>query len=153
MACRYQVVALISGGKDSCFNMMQCMAQGHDVVALANLHPPLVSDDAAAADELDSHMFQTVGWQMARAISRASGLPLVTQPLLGTNQSKALHYEVQQADEVEDLFQLLARVKMHFAHVNAVSCGAILSHYQRNRVEHVYVCQRPSPWWWWWWWC
>jgi diphthine-ammonia ligase len=34
-----KVVALISGGKDSCFNMMQCVAAGHEIVALANLHP------------------------------------------------------------------------------------------------------------------
>jgi len=34
-----RVVALISGGKDSCFNMMQCVAAGHEIVALANLQP------------------------------------------------------------------------------------------------------------------
>jgi len=34
-----RVVALISGGKDSCFNMMQCIAAGHDIVAVANLYP------------------------------------------------------------------------------------------------------------------
>jgi len=32
-------VLLQSGGKDSCFNMMQCVAEGHDIVALANLKP------------------------------------------------------------------------------------------------------------------
>jgi diphthine-ammonia ligase len=34
-----RVVALVSGGKDSCFNMMQCVAAGHEIVALANLQP------------------------------------------------------------------------------------------------------------------
>ena len=29
----------ISGGKDSCYNMMQCVQHGHDIVALANLRP------------------------------------------------------------------------------------------------------------------
>lgn len=28
-----------SGGKDSCYNMMQCVAAGHTIVALANLRP------------------------------------------------------------------------------------------------------------------
>lgn len=28
-----------SGGKDSCYNMMQCIAAGHRIVALANLRP------------------------------------------------------------------------------------------------------------------
>lgn len=34
-----KVVGLISGGKDSCYNLMQCVAAGHTVVALANLAP------------------------------------------------------------------------------------------------------------------
>lgn len=34
-----RVVALVSGGKDSCYNMMQCKAEGHEIIALANLHP------------------------------------------------------------------------------------------------------------------
>lgn len=33
------MVALVSGGKDSCYNMMQCVAAGHEIVALANLYP------------------------------------------------------------------------------------------------------------------
>lgn len=34
-----RVVALVSGGKDSCYNMMMCVAAGHEIVALANLQP------------------------------------------------------------------------------------------------------------------
>jgi diphthine-ammonia ligase len=34
-----KVVALLSGGKDSCFNMMHCIANGHEIVALATLTP------------------------------------------------------------------------------------------------------------------
>lgn len=34
-----KVVALVSGGKDSCYNMMQCVAAGHEIVALGNLAP------------------------------------------------------------------------------------------------------------------
>ena len=28
-----------SGGKDSCYNMAQCVIEGHKIVALANLKP------------------------------------------------------------------------------------------------------------------
>lgn len=35
-----KVVGLISGGKDSCFNLMKCVQYGHSIVALANLYPP-----------------------------------------------------------------------------------------------------------------
>jgi diphthine-ammonia ligase len=34
-----QTVLLFSGGKDSTYNMIQCVRNGHELVALANLHP------------------------------------------------------------------------------------------------------------------
>jgi diphthine-ammonia ligase len=40
-------------------------------------------------------------------------------------------------DEVEDLYRLLSKVKKLFPEVKGVSCGAILSDYQRNRLENV----------------
>ena len=43
-------------------------------------------------------------------------------------------------DEVEDLFELLSMVKEQYPDVQAVASGAILSNYQRLRVENV--CQR-----------
>ncbi len=38
-----KVVSLVSGGKDSCYSMLQCVAAGHEIVALANLRPVDVS--------------------------------------------------------------------------------------------------------------
>jgi hypothetical protein len=35
-----KVIALVSGGKDSCYNMMECVRHGHEIVAIANLAPP-----------------------------------------------------------------------------------------------------------------
>lgn len=32
-------IFICSGGKDSCYNMMQCVIEGHKIVALANLRP------------------------------------------------------------------------------------------------------------------
>lgn len=52
-----KVVGLISGGKDSIFNLHLCKYLGHDVVCVANLHPPLTPlthDDTG--DEMDSYM-------------------------------------------------------------------------------------------------
>lgn len=51
-----RVIALVSGGKDSCYNMVQCVAEGHKIVALANLRPP-------DKDEMDSYMFQVRNWR------------------------------------------------------------------------------------------
>ena len=36
---KHKVLGLVSGGKDSCFNLLHCVANGHDVVALATLTP------------------------------------------------------------------------------------------------------------------
>lgn len=36
---KHKVIGLISGGKDSCFNLLHCVANGHELVALATLTP------------------------------------------------------------------------------------------------------------------
>ncbi|XP_005099215.1 diphthine--ammonia ligase isoform X2 [Aplysia californica] len=127
-----KTVALVSGGKDSCFNMMCCVAEGHQLVALANLRPE-------QKDELDSYMFQTVGHHAIDLYSEAMGLPLYTQVITGSSLSTGRDYTPQQGDEVEDLYALLSRIK-EAEGIEAVSVGAILSDYQRVRVENV--CQR-----------
>ena len=48
-----KVIALISGGKDSTFNMMQCQKNGHEIVALLNLRPSNLN----SKHELDSYMY------------------------------------------------------------------------------------------------
>jgi diphthine-ammonia ligase len=58
----------------------------------------------------------------------------------GSSVSTGLAYERTEGDEVEDLYQLLLSVKTALPEVTAVCSGAILSTYQRLRVEHV--CSR-----------
>ncbi|RYR53848.1 hypothetical protein Ahy_A06g029093 isoform A [Arachis hypogaea] len=120
-----KVVALVSGGKDSCYAMMKSIHYGHQIVALANLLP--ADDDV---DELDSYMYQTVGHQIIVSYAECMGLPL----------HQELGYRTTQGDEVEDMFILLREVKRQIPEVTAVSSGAIASDYQRLRVESV--CSR-----------
>ncbi|KAL7291284.1 hypothetical protein TKK_0014889 [Trichogramma kaykai] len=127
-----KTVALISGGKDSCFNMMQCLAAGHEIVALANLYP-------IGKDELDSYMFQTVGHQGVEFIGEAIGLPLYREPTTGQSKMQEKNYQPTEEDEVEDLYRLLKKVKDK-ENIEAVASGAIFSDYQRIRVENV--CSR-----------
>ncbi|XP_024132897.1 diphthine--ammonia ligase isoform X1 [Oryzias melastigma] len=127
-----KVVALISGGKDSCYNMMQCVAAGHRLVALANLRP-------ADTDELDSYMYQTVGHQAIELYADAMDLPLYRHTIQGSSLDTSRNYSETEGDEVEDLYQLLHLVKEKEG-VEAVSVGAIMSDYQRVRVENV--CSR-----------
>ncbi|EGC37215.1 hypothetical protein DICPUDRAFT_30664, partial [Dictyostelium purpureum] len=130
-----EIVGLISGGKDSIYNLMECVRNGHSIVALANLKPP------KQQEELDSFMYQTVGNNLIDIIAKEClQLPLFQIEIKGTAESKDEHYVESSNDEVEDLYNLLKSVKDSIPTVKGVSCGAILSTYQRIRVENV--CSR-----------
>ncbi|RCI03262.1 ATP binding domain 4 [Rhizopus stolonifer] len=120
-----KIVALISGGKDSCYNMMQCVANGHEIVALANLRPPNQSGK---------------GHDAIHYYSECMDLPLYRREILGGSILQGSDYTVTANDETEDLFMLLSEVLENHPDVKGVSVGAILSNYQRVRVEHV--CNR-----------
>ena len=77
-----KVVGLLSGGKDSCYNLIQCVAAGHEVTCLANLAPAEVE-----CVEADSHMYQTVGWYSVGAIAQAMELPLYVDLVQGPSLS------------------------------------------------------------------
>lgn len=128
-------VALVSGGKDSCFNIMHCLAQGHELACLANLYPPTQN-----SDEIDSYMFQTVGHDVLSLYDKCIGVPMYREPILGKAENQKLEYDKTIKDETEDLFRLLSKVKENHPDVEGVSVGAILSNYQRTRVENV--CSR-----------
>ncbi|NWH64036.1 DPH6 ligase, partial [Geococcyx californianus] len=125
-----------SGGKDSCYNMMQCVAAGHQIVALANLRP---AENTGQNDELDSYMYQTVGHHAIDLYADALDLPLYRGFIKGSSVNTGRLYTTCQEDEVEDLYHLLKLVKDK-EEVEGVSVGAILSDYQRVRVEDV--CRR-----------
>lgn len=38
-----KVAALLSGGKDSCYNMLECVRHGHEITCLVNLLPGFLS--------------------------------------------------------------------------------------------------------------
>lgn len=183
-------IGLVSGGKDSFFNIHHCISQGHELVALANLYPSNSSeldsegvkvvypsngekldeesgeevydsvsntlsnsfsisdncnfnssDDKSELDELDeldSFMFQTVGHELISLYPQCLSVPLFRrQILLGGSKNTNLEYSTTKNDEIELLFELLQYITTVIPDVKAVSSGAILSHYQRTRVENV----------------
>ncbi|EUC40798.1 hypothetical protein COCMIDRAFT_30308 [Bipolaris oryzae ATCC 44560] len=171
MAQSLNVIALISGGKDSLFSILHCQANGHRVVALANLHPgPLPNGEE---QDTDSYMYQTVGHSVVPLYAQALDLPLYRRQITGTavdsnrdytaplpsssssssSSSQQTQVEKQksdthqqeiveedgdkQEDETEDLIPLLKRIMQAHPTANAISTGAILSTYQRTRVESV----------------
>lgn len=161
------MIALISGGKDSTMNMMECVREGHEIVALVNLRPPNSlsvqnerndsnnnleskknADQPELVQELDSYMYQSVGNEIIELYSKAMELPLYRAEITGKVLNQKLEYspeECGQADEVEDLYRILKTAKeeleaKHGYKVEGVSSGAILSTYQKNRVENI--CSR-----------
>jgi len=121
-------VGLLSGGKDSYYALIKAIRQGHELVCLATLY---------SHEELDSGMFQSTGTLAVAGIAQALGKPLVAAPLLGKSLSQELIYKPQEGDEIEDLSELLTGVKYRFPQVEAVVSGAVLSNYQRLRIEDV----------------
>ena len=105
-----KVVALVSGGKDSCYTMMKCVEHGHELVAVANLHPKAADDE-----EIDSFMYQTVGAAHVAAIAECMGLPLFHREIVGTARQQEMRYTATAGDEVEDLRLLLADARAEHA--------------------------------------
>lgn len=106
-------VALLSGGKDSCFNIVHCTANAHQLVCAASLSPE------PGTDELDSFMYQTVGQDAIETVARALGVPLYRQIISGTPINQDAEYGLRtpsqsgiHGDETEDLYELLLRVKV-----------------------------------------
>lgn len=165
------VIALISGGKDSLYSILHCIRNGHNVVALANLHPPLpgpsndpaqddksTNADAASTstEDIDSFMYQTIGWSVIPLYESALGIPLYRASITGgavdagrvyrdtitadDNVTCANEGETgaeSGEDETESLIPLLKKVMAAHPEANAVCAGAILSTYQRTRIENV----------------
>ena len=145
-------VALLSGGKDSVFAMMECVRRGHELVCGANLSPPIAPtptadatataaavDEAAlpspksgdpppASAETDSYMYQTAACECAAAaMAECLGVPVIQGRVHGTPLHQGLAYAATHGDEVEDLLFLLQDVQRRFPEVQAVCSGAILS--------------------------
>ncbi|KAF2792627.1 adenine nucleotide alpha hydrolases-like protein, partial [Melanomma pulvis-pyrius CBS 109.77] len=135
-----KVIALVSGGKDSFYSILHCLAAGHTVVALANLYPPIPADGLEHED-LNSFMYQTVGHSVIPLYEKATGIPLFRQEIRGDAVNSERDYAAPAVtlglDETESLVPLIARIKNAHPEVNAISTGAILSTYQRTRVESV----------------
>jgi diphthine-ammonia ligase len=139
------VVALISGGKDSFFSILHCQHNGHRIIALANLYPAS-NDGEASIEDSESYMYQTIGHAVIPQYQDALRLPLFRQKILGSAVNQAKSYgpalprslqRLDELDETESLIPLLRRVMETHPEVNAVSSGAIMSDYQRTRVESV----------------
>ncbi|KAI5123446.1 hypothetical protein M0805_006150 [Coniferiporia weirii] len=112
-------VALLSGGKDSCFNLVHCSRNGHELIAAASLGP----GQGKVPEELDSYMYQTVGQDAIDLVAQALDVPLYKKSISGSAVEQGSEYGTREAgnwdgvkgDETEDLFELLLEVKRNQA--------------------------------------
>ncbi|KAI5135531.1 diphthine-ammonia ligase [Nematocida ausubeli] len=123
-------LGLISGGKDSIYNMQMCMQNGHTPVCLLNMQ---------MEKEKDSFMFQYAGGSVLPAIAECLDLPLHQFPTSGVSKERGLDYSISENDEIEDLFTAISSLLKIYS-FSGVSVGAISSVYQYNRVKNV--CDR-----------
>ena len=152
MAGSLHVIALISGGKDSLYSILHCLENGHKVVALANLYPGQHTSarveeartevgDTAEDDDLNSFMYQTVGHSIIPLYEDCLGIPLYRRAITGSAVQTGQYYDssslASSPDETEDLIPLMREILEAHPKANALCSGAILSTYQRTRVESV----------------
>ncbi|KAH6690388.1 hypothetical protein F5X68DRAFT_188907 [Plectosphaerella plurivora] len=102
------------------------------------------ADGAEDDADLNSFMYQTVGHQLIPLYAAATGLPLYRQPIRGGAQDEGRDYDGHgtaaadaDVDETESMVPLLRAVMRDHPEANALCAGAILSTYQRTRVESV----------------
>jgi diphthine-ammonia ligase len=125
---------------------------------------PLDEYDGHDDPDLNSHMYQTAGHTILPFYDEALSIPLYRAPILGGAVDKGRYYSLPPSssdaateEETESLIPLLRRVMEAHPEANALSAGAILSTYQRTRIESVavrlgltplaYLWQYPSlPW-------
>ena len=126
-------IGLLSGGKDSCYNLVHCQKNGHELVAVASLGPEpgkgtrhstsgraINFTTKLPTEELDSYLYQTVGQDAIEFVARALDVPLHRRVISGSALAQGSEYGGRNAedrggvagDETEDLYALLADVKV-----------------------------------------
>jgi len=160
-----RLIALLSGGKDSLYAAIYAQyVLGHEIVAAVNLYPTgperppeavAGTDLVAWTDEVDSAMFQSVGAHVVGA-AYADCLPSSIRwyraafEALEFHTDHGLRYRLAPhasgletpADEVATLHRVVGALLDNFevqglARPEGLLSGAILSDYQRLRIEHV----------------
>ena len=137
-------VALVSGGKDSIYSILQAIRNGHELVACIHLGAPIKGSGNSSdenEEEEESYMYQTAASEVVKIqVEECLGVELLLYPRQGRSVNTGLVYDnTTPKDEVEDLFLALKQATKRFE-FEGVCSGAILSTYQRVRIEHV--CNR-----------
>jgi ABC transporter with metal-binding/Fe-S-binding domain ATP-binding protein len=105
------VAVLISGGKDSALALHRAMKAGYNIKCLVTMVP----------QKPDSWMFHYPNIHLTELFARAAGFPLVKANTSGMKEK-----------ELDDLKALLGTLD-----VEGVVSGAVLSQYQKTRIDRI----------------
>ncbi|MDG6222481.1 MAG: TIGR00289 family protein [Candidatus Bathyarchaeota archaeon] len=106
-----QLVALVSGGKDSILALYRAQQMGHEIKVLGTMVP----------ERSDSYMFHHPNVHMTNYLAEALEIPLVKAKTSGIKEK-----------ELEDLKKLIESLD-----VEGVVTGAIASVYQKKRIDNI----------------
>jgi diphthine-ammonia ligase len=136
-------IALVSGGKDSIYSMLHAIRNGHTLLGCLHMASPSTVEE-------ESYMYQTAASSTVQTlVVECLQVPLILYERKGKSIHTGLvydggssdhHQQEKEDDEVEDLYHALQQAMQQFPQLQAVCSGAILSTYQRMRIENV--CSR-----------
>ncbi len=106
------VAALISGGKDSIYAIIELVKLGYNITCLVCLIPKNV----------DSYMFHSINLHIVKYISKSLNIPLFYKITSGNEN-----------EEIIDLKDILLEIKKKY-NIKYVCSGAIQSNYQKKKI-------------------
>ncbi len=109
-----KIGCLISGGKDSWY-AANMAGKDNEIKCLI----------AIKSKNKESYMFHVPNIHLVEKQAECCDIPLISMPSSGVKE-----------EELEDLKQAIELAKARY-HVEGVSCGAVKSNYQRERIEKI----------------
>lgn len=126
---------LISGGKDSTLAAYEAEAQGHQLVCLAAAAP---APAHAGGADVASPMFQTAGSLALPALAHCAQLPLIRCANLPASQEARDNDDQRESEAASDkALSALVSECANLYDAEAIVSGAVLSEYQRKRIERA----------------
>jgi len=106
---------LFSGGKDSCYSAYLAKKAGYELACLISIF----------SENKESYMFHTPSIEKTKQQAKVMNIPLLIQKTKGEKEK-----------ELEDLELVIKKARDEFG-VEVIVSGAIMSNYQRSRIENI----------------
>jgi ABC transporter with metal-binding/Fe-S-binding domain ATP-binding protein len=110
-----RTIALVSGGKDSWYSLYILLQQGFEIVCTVTFSPR----------NPESYMLHSIKTQLVKKQSELANIKNYTFEVSGEKEK-----------EVEEMKEWLKKIK-DLEKAEALVCGAIMSEYQRHRIDMI----------------